>query len=160
VYGVRSIVSLAESWERDSNHAESRLPRLCGITSSDILENWEQMGLRQSTEEPHLGYFERIPAPALRKAGINSVGLDYRWWHATNRTELEPFIAFGMDYGLQLYDIQRVLFQDFVVGLIKVYWKRDKEGEISAKRLIAKAFYFNNVRAMRCVTALRNDQGV
>jgi hypothetical protein len=110
--------------------------------SSEILEKWEHMGLRQSMEEPHIRYFERIPIPALRKAGINAIGLECHWWHAAKKTELEPFISFGMDYGLQLYDIRRVLFQDFVVGLIKVYWKGDKEGEISAKVVDSQAFLF------------------
>jgi hypothetical protein len=110
--------------------------------SSEILDEWEDMDLRQSLEKPHLGYFERIPIPALRKAGINAVGLDYNWWHAAKKTGLGPFIAFGLDHGLRLYDIRRVLFQDFVVGLIKVHWKGDKADKISTNAVDNRVFLF------------------
>jgi hypothetical protein len=67
---------------------------------------------------------DRVPLMAMRRAGIKSIGTGESWWTTTRYlVGREAFISFALDNDLDLYDDTGTLFQDFIIQIIRAFYK-------------------------------------
>lgn len=85
---------------------------------------------------------DRVPVTALKKAGITSIGIDVTWWEIAMNQELKPCLEIQLEGGYFVRDAAGVSFPDFVIMLIRTYWKRECQLNAYTKGISTKFFWF------------------